>query len=151
MLNKGDYLKVVLVDDDADDRTLFEEVFSELKINSSLNLFQNGLEAMDYFNEPQTDVPDLIFLDLNMPIMGGIETLEHLRRSAKYKSVPIAIYSTSSSERDIEDTLVRGANIYITKPSDYKKLQKVLDEVLKVNWQYSTSQLRLENFVMIIE
>jgi CheY-like chemotaxis protein len=151
MLEKGDRLNVILVDDDADDRMLFEEAFSELKIESALFLFQNGLELLNYLYSPETAVPDLIFLDLNMPIMGGMETLENIKRSEKYANVPLAIYSTSSHERDIEDTLARGANIYITKPTDYNKLKKTLDEVLKIQWQYSTSHLRLENFVMVIE
>ena len=151
MLEKGDRLKVILVDDDPDDRMLFEEAFSELRIESSLFLFQNGLELLDYLYSPETSVPDLIFLDLNMPIMGGMETLENIKRSEKYSNVPIAIYSTSSHERDIEDTFARGANIYITKPTDYNKLKRTLDEVLKIQWQYSAGELLFDNFVMRIE
>lgn len=151
MLEKGDRLKVILVDDDPDDRMLFEEAFSELRIESALFLFQNGLELLNHLYSPEAAVPDLIFLDLNMPIMGGMETLENIKQSEKYSKVPIAIYSTSSHESDIEDTLARGANIYITKPADYHKLKKTLDEVLKIQWQYSTSHLKLENFVMVIE
>lgn len=151
MLEKGDKLNVILVDDDPDDRMLFEEVFSELRIQSSLFLFQNGLEFLTYLDRPQTPIPDLIFLDLNMPIMGGIETLEHIKRSEKYSNVPIAIYSTSSSDRDIEDTLTRGANVYITKPTDYTKLKRVLDEVLKIQWQYLSGAMILDNFVMRID
>lgn len=150
MLDKGDKLKVILVDDDSDDQMLFKEVFSEIKIGSSLDLFKNGLEFLNHLDKPDTVVPDLIFLDLNMPIMGGIETLEHVRRSHKYSNVPIAIYSTSNQEKDIENTLARGANIYITKPSDYNKLKRTLEDVLKIQWQYSTSHLKFENFVMVI-
>jgi len=151
MLEKGDKLNVILVDDDPDDRMLFEEVFSELRIQSSLFLFQNGLEFLAYLDRPQAPIPDLIFLDLNMPIMGGIEALEHIKRSEKYSNVPIAIYSTSSSDKDIEESLARGANVYITKPTDYGKLKRILGEVLKIQWQYLSGAMLLDNFVMRID
>lgn len=151
MLDKGKRLKVILVDDDSDDRMLFEEAFTGLKIESNFNMFQNGVELLAYLNSDETDAPDLIFLDLNMPIMGGIETLEHIRKSEKYSRVPIAIYSTSNSDYDIQETLVKGANVYIVKPSSFDKLKKTLDELLKIQWQYSSGGLLLENFVMVIE
>lgn len=140
---------IILVDDDSDDRMLFEEVFSELKLKSKLLTFKNGLEAINYFERADTAVPHVIFLDLNMPIMGGLEVLEILRRTEKYKFVPIAIYSTSSAEKDIEETLVNGANIYITKPNDYDKLKDVMNSVLKMQWQYHNSSLSISTFVMV--
>jgi len=140
---------IILVDDDSDDRMLFEEVFSELKLKSKLLTFKNGLEAINYFERADTAVPHVIFLDLNMPIMGGLEVLEILRRTEKYKFVPIAIYSTSSAEKDIEETLVSGANIYITKPNDYDKLKDVMNSVLKMQWQYHNSSLSISTFVMV--
>lgn len=142
-------MTVVLVDDDADDRMLFEEVFAELKIKSNLLLFENGLKALKHFDKSDFRVPHIIFLDLNMPIVNGIEVLEALRRTSKYRDVPIAIYSTSSAQKDIEETLVAGANIYITKPTDYNKLKMVLESVLKMQWQYNTSPLSRDNFVMV--
>lgn len=151
MLEKERKLRVVLVDDDADDRALFEEAFSESRIGSSLSLFRNGAEFVDYLDLRGTDVPDIVFLDLNMPLMGGMETLRQVRSSTKYGKVPIAIYSTSGNEKDITETLALGANIYIVKPNDFRKLQRTLDHVLRVQWQYATSALSLENFVMVIE
>lgn len=74
-------MNAILVDDDSDDRMLFEEVFSELKMQSDLFLFENGSKAINYFEQPDTTVPHLIFLDLNMPFMGGLEVLEILRRT----------------------------------------------------------------------
>jgi len=149
-MESKDRITVVLVDDDSDDRLIFEDAFSKLKIKSNLVQFQNGLEAIQYFEKEDTKVPHIIFLDLNMPIMTGIEALQILRKDKKYRNVPIAIYSTSNAESDKEATLVSGANIYITKPNDYSKLKQVLESVMKIQWQYNSSELRMDTFVMVL-
>ena len=83
-----------------------------------------------------------------MPIMNGIECLKVIKKNKKWKDIVIAIYSTSSSEKDIEDTFVLGANIYIKKPSDFNSLKKVLSDVVTINWQYHTNGLNKENFLL---
>ena len=65
-----------------------------------------------------------MFLDLNMPIMNGFECLEAIRSTPHLKDLLVAIYSTSSAERDIEETFEKGANIYIKKPSSFNELKK---------------------------
>ena len=64
------------------------------------------------------------------------------------QDIAIAIYSTSSSAQDIEDTFVQGANVYIKKPNDFKTLKKILGEIIKVNWQYRTSELNRDNYLL---
>ncbi|MDT4805281.1 hypothetical protein D3C87_143070 [compost metagenome] len=142
-------LKICLVDDDKDDRETFQDAFNELNSDSVLMTFKNGLEAIDYLNTIE-DVPDIIFLDLNMPIMGGLETLREIRKNERYKLLSVVIYSTSSSEKDIEETLVAGANIYITKPTNFRVLKDTLTKVMKMNWQYRASELDKNNFVLVI-
>ncbi|RKS21747.1 response regulator receiver domain-containing protein [Flavobacterium endophyticum] len=142
-------LRICLVDDDKDDRETFQDAFNELNSDNVLMTFKNGLEAIDYLNAIE-DVPDIIFLDLNMPIMGGLETLREIRKNERYKLLSVVIYSTSSSEKDIEETLVAGANIYITKPTNYRVLKDMLTKVMKMNWQYHTSELDKDTFVFAI-
>ena len=71
-----------------------------------------------------------------------------IKNNERFKDIVIAIYSTSASEDDIEDTFVKGANVYIKKPSDFNTLVKVLSEVITINWQYHTSGLNRENFML---
>ncbi|MCY1234714.1 Chemotaxis protein CheY [compost metagenome] len=142
-------LKICLVDDDKDDREIFQDAFNELNSENDLMTFKNGLEVIDYLNVIE-DVPDIIFLDLNMPIMGGLETLREIRKNERYKLLSVVIYSTSSSEKDIEETLVAGANIYITKPTNFRVLKDTLTKVMKMNWQYRASELDKNNFVLVI-
>lgn len=141
-------LNIALVDDDEDDRFLFKEAIDQIEIKTKLLLFENGQKFMDFLYEPNTILPQVVFLDLNMPVKNGLECLQEIRSTNVLKDLSIAIYSTSSSESDINETFVNGANIYINKPNDFSKLKSVIEKVLQINWQYSTSNLNKENFIM---
>jgi len=143
-----EYILITLADDDEDDRLFFTDAFDELKINTIVNTFKNGSELLDYLEHPDVILPNIIFLDLNMPILNGIECLKKIKKNEKFKDIAIAIYSTSSSEQDVENTFVLGANIYIKKPSDFNDLKKILSEVVTINWQYHTSGLNKDNFLL---
>lgn len=143
-------LKIVLVDDDEDDRGLFNDAIEEIDMNTNLMMFGNGEEFLDYITLPGQLLPHLIFLDLNMPIKNGLQCLTEIRNNERLKDLCVAIYSTSSSEEDIENTFVIGANIYINKPNDFKQLKKAIEKVLKINWQYHTSNLDRDNFLLCI-
>jgi DNA-binding NarL/FixJ family response regulator len=103
---------------------------------------------MDYLNNENALMPNVLFLDLNMPKKSGIECLTEIKACKKMSDIAIAIYSTSASEEDIEKTFVLGANIYIKKPGDFKKLKKVLSDVVSINWQYHTNGLNKDNFLL---
>ena len=83
-----------------------------------------------------------------MPKKNGIECLHEIKQNEKFKDLAISIYSTSSSEEDIENTFVSGANIYIKKPNDFGTLKKILSDVVTINWQYHTSGLNKDNFLL---
>ena len=142
------FMIITLADDDVDDRLFFEDAFDELKINTSVSTCNDGVELMEYLTNPETILPNILFLDLNMPRKNGFECLLEIRADKKFDDIAIAIYSTSSSEDDIENTFVHGANIYIKKPSDFNTLKKVLSEVVTLNWQYHTSGLNKDNFLL---
>jgi CheY-like chemotaxis protein len=144
----NNYIHIILADDDEDDRMLFTDAFDELKIDTKVNTFNDGVELMNYLNSPDAILPNVLFLDLNMPKKNGIECLYEIKSNDKFNDIAIAIYSTSSSEEHIEETFVQGANIYIKKPSDFTTLKKVLSEVVTINWQYHTSGLNKDNFLL---
>jgi len=143
-------INIMLADDDEDDRNFFNDAMKELKIKNNLTIFKDGKDLMDYLNKPDTVLPHILFLDLNMPCKTGNECLKEIRQNPKFKDISIAIYSTSSSERDIENTFIDGANIYIKKPNDFSKLKKVLKEVVNLNWQFHTSGLNKDTFFFSI-
>lgn len=145
-----DSILITLADDDEDDRLFFIDAFEELKINTIVNTVNNGRELLNFLNEPDTILPNIIFLDLNMPILNGIESLKEIKLNEKFKDIVIAIYSTSSSDQDVEDTFVLGANIYIKKPSNFNQLKKALSDIVTINWQYHTNGLNKDNFLLRI-
>ena len=135
-----EYMHIILADDDEDDRLFFTDAFEELKINTKVRTY--------YLNSEDALLPEILFLDLNMPKKNGIECLDEIKNNPKLSNIAVAIYSTSSSEEHIEETFVKGANIYIKKPSDFGALKKVLSDVVTINWQYQTSGLNKDNFLL---
>lgn len=144
---ENDALHVLLADDDEDDRTFFKEALQEIKVKTVVTLVNDGLQLMNYLNQPGNKLPNVIFLDLNMPVKSGLECLREIRKNKRLRDLAVAIYSTSSSDENIEEAFVQGANIYIKKPSDFSMLKNVLEQVINLNWQYHTSGLKKENFL----
>ncbi len=143
-------LHILLADDDELDRLFFTDAFSELKIKTIVQTVKNGIELMKWLNEKDAPLPHLIFLDLNMPIKDGLQCLKEIRSNEKLKDISVAIYSTSNSEKDIEETFLNGANIYITKPSDFNSLKKVLEKAVMTAYQYQKEGMKRENFLLKI-
>ncbi|MBP0903689.1 response regulator [Mariniflexile gromovii] len=141
---------IILADDDEDDRMLFSEALEEISIQTTLSLFKHGQELLDYLFQPNVKLPNLIFLDINMPILNGIQCLTEIRNNSLFKDVFIAMYSTSSSEKDIEDSFQNGASVYINKPSCFNKLCEIVEKTLKVNWHEHTSNLNKDTFLLRI-
>jgi CheY-like chemotaxis protein len=145
---QNDPMKILLADDDEDDRLFFKDAFQEIKIETEVHILNDGVELMDHLTRSGIILPHILFLDLNMPRKSGMDCLLEIKGIDILKEIPIAIYSTSASEQDIEDTFVNGANIYIKKPSDFNTLKKILEEVITINWQYQTSGLNRDNFLL---
>lgn len=142
-------IRILLADDDEDDRLFFKDAIEDLKMDTIVTTVNDGIQLMEYLKEAEV-LPHVVFLDLNMPRKGGIECLQEIRNSKTLKNLSIAIYSTSGSEHDIEETFIKGANVYIKKPNDFNSLKKVLSEVISINWQYHTSGLNKETFLLSI-
>lgn len=141
-------LKILLVDDDEDDRQFFADALESLDMNTDLTELKDGKACIEYLEKKEAACPNLIFLDLNMPIMNGFQCLEKIRENKDLKDVIIAIYSTSSAEKDIEETFNKGANIYIKKPSSFTDLKNSLKQVIKTNWTYHMNDFNRENFLL---
>lgn len=147
---ENEALHILLADDDEDDRIFFKEALQGIRVKTTITLVNDGMQLMNYLNQPGNHLPNVVFLDLNMPGKSGMECLIEIRKNSRLKDLAIAIYSTSSSEEYIEEAFVRGANIYIKKPDDFAVLKVILEQVINLNWQYHTSGLKKENFLLNI-
>jgi DNA-binding response OmpR family regulator len=119
----------LLVDDDDDDKEIFCMAMEETDPSIKCLTANDAMEALKMLKDP-TFVPDYIFLDLNMPLMSGKECLVEIRKQSHLINVPIIIYTTSASQKDIEDTMEAGATSFITKPPQISILAEKLSEVL---------------------
>ena len=145
---KKEPIHVLLADDDEDDRSFFVEALNELKINTVVKVVKDGQELINHLSRSDISLPHVLFLDLNMPFKKGIDCLNEIKKIERLKDIAIAIYSTSGSEKDIEETFIRGANVYIKKPDSFQLLKKILLQVITLNWQYQTSGLNRDNFLL---
>ena len=146
-----DALHILLAEDDDDDRLFFKDAIEEIKVKTVVSMVNDGVELMDFLLNPNVHLPHLVFLDLNMPRKNGMQCLKEIRSNHKLKELSIAVYSTSALEKDIEETFINGANIYIKKPNDFEVLKNILAKVITINWQYHTSGLNKENFLLNIQ
>ena len=143
-------IHILLADDDEGDRLLFKVAFSELKTKTVVRTVNNGIQLMEWLNKKDILLPYLLFLDLNMPPKNGLECLKDIKSNEKLQDVFIAIYSTSDSEKDMEETFRNGANVYITKPNDFNKLKQVLEKAVQTAYTYQDTTLNRENFLLKI-
>ena len=117
------YIKIYMADDDPDDRELFMSALEEVSKDLSLVMFHNGLQLISDLASPSRILPDIIFLDINMPFKNGIESLSDIRSNPLTARIPVIIYSTSNDPDLIAKTRSLGATLYAVKPSDYTKLK----------------------------
>ncbi len=143
-------LHILLADDDESDRLIFREAFAALKIKTIVSTVNNGVQLMERLNSEDNRLPHLIFLDLNMPRKNGLECLKEIKGNERLKDISIAIYSTSDNEKDIEETFLQGANVYITKPDNFNTLKKVLEKAVVSAYQYEDQSMIRENFLLRI-
>lgn len=134
---------ILLADDDPDDRELFTEA-ATLQ-NACVQSVANGMELMQALDQFDP-LPDFILLDLNMPEKNGKECLQEIRKHTRFNDIPVIIYSTSSSHKDIEDTYAMGANLYITKPNSFSGLKATVKSILEIDWS-ARLQTQRESFV----
>ena len=150
MTKDSELMHIILADDDEDDRNFFKQAIKELDLNTKLTVFNTGDTLLDYLESLDSELPHILFLDLNMPCRIDNDCLKEIRNIANLKNLTVAIYSTSNSEKDIHNTFIGGANVYIHKPSDFEVLKSVIREVLKMNWQFHSSGLNKETFLFQI-
>jgi CheY-like chemotaxis protein len=141
-------VKIILTDDDKASQRIFEDALSRIKILADLTTADNGQQLMDKLRDPDEPIPDVIFLDINMPVKDGKECLLEIKSDKNLKHIPTVIYTASDSEKDIEDTYRAGANLYITKPVSFSVLVNIIEKVLTLNWnEYKPKPARQKFFV----
>lgn len=119
---------ILLADDDKDDIEMFCEAMESINENIVCECAENGVRTWELLNEME-DKPQLIFLDINMPVMNGWECLKLIKNDAKYQDIPVIMISTSSYKNDRDKASELGAMGYFVKPNDFNDLKYVLHNI----------------------
>ncbi len=127
---------IMIVDDDLVDAMTIKRAFKDIDVENQIDLVGNGEEALEFLRNPDHEKPCLIFLDLNMPKMNGIEFLKILRQDEELNMIPVIVLTTSKDEHDKIDTFKLGISGYIVKPVDYLQFVEVI-KTIKNYWTYS--------------
>ncbi|MFW8591609.1 response regulator [Glaciecola sp. 2405UD65-10] len=124
---------IIMADDDEDDRLLAQDAMEAAGANYLCHTVADGQELLDflrcegkYESNAINDVPSVILLDLNMPILDGRETLKQLKKDDKLSSIPVVILSTSSADEDVHEGYLLGASSYMVKPTDFGSLVNMM-------------------------
>ena len=126
-------LSVLLVDDDQDDRSLFQDALERINIPVSFKEASGCNEALEKLKEMEELLPDIIFIDLNMPDIDGFKCIEGIKKVALWKNIPIIVYSTSSSSSHIKQAEMMGVTGYLKKPNQFKEFCTKLEGILAMD------------------
>lgn len=123
-------IHILLVEDNEGDILLTTEALEEFKIFNQLSVVRNGKLALDFIQKKEefkdAERPDIIILDINLPLKNGVEVLEVIKSNSETKSIPVVMLTTSSSETDIVKSYANHANAFITKPVDVVDFLKAI-------------------------
>lgn len=129
---------ILMADDDMDDTMLVKSAFREIGIKNDFRSVENGRELLDYLrrygNYADTSLsprPDIILLDLNMPLLSGGEALKEIKASDELRSIPVVVLTTSTEETDIAECYCLGASAYVVKPVEFDKLTDAAKSISK--------------------
>ncbi len=144
VIKKTKILTILLADDDIDDCNFFKEALAKLTLSTNLKTVNDGEELMQLLTNETIDLPNLLFLDINMPRKNGFECLSEIKKNERLKDLPIVIFSTSKSRDNINNAFKIGANIYIRKPCNFNQLMQVIQHAIPIASDkiVSTSQLK---------
>ncbi len=112
---------IMVVEDNEADIFILQEIFNEVGLNEKLSIARNGEEAIDMVLNAE-EMPDIIFLDINLPKKNGFEVLETLKSHPKSQCIPIIMLTTSTARRDIEKAYRLHANSYLSKANSVDEL-----------------------------
>lgn len=135
---------IFYTDDDQDDLDFFTEIVNSIDNNYKIVTYNNGKQLLEALRNPPPAL-HILFLDINMPGMNGLEILKMIRESESYKNLPIVMFSTSTDKETIQKSFEFGANFYVPKSGMFDQLKKSIEYAIKMNWNIFTPTK--DNFV----
>ncbi len=147
---KGRPVSIFLADDNQGDCISFGKVLSEIDLHTRLTFVKNGEQLLQLLGLDPALPPDIIFLDINMPVMNGYECLDEIRRNPQFENVPVVMMSVANDVATVNRAYKHKANLYICKPNSFSKLKSMLQQILAMEWDISPRQVIKSDFYMAL-
>ncbi len=144
-------LDIVLADDDIDDCIFFKQALDELQIPTHLTTMSDGEKLMEYLMDKTTLIPDMLFLDLNMPRKNGFECLAEIKINQKLNQLPVVVFSTFFEQETVNRLYENGAQYFIRKPSGFSQYKNTIQQLVTFISQGNTPEPTMETFVFKIQ
>jgi len=132
----GEPVLILLVEDNDDHAELVMRQMSDHRIANKVSRLVDGQEALEYlfrkgkFEDPETSPrPHVIFLDLRLPKVDGLEVLKSLKESDELRNIPVVVLTTSDRESDVAKAYLNHTNSYVVKPVDYQKFCDLMNDL----------------------
>jgi CheY-like chemotaxis protein len=148
MLSK--LIHILLCDDDLDDCYFFKEALEAISLSTTLTVVHNGEQLMQRLTNRILKLPDVLFLDLNMPRKNGFECLSEIRNNINLTLLPVIIFSTALEHEGVNQLFKNGAQHFIRKPAEFSLLRKVIQQAITLTLQEYHLEPTIENFVIEI-
>jgi CheY-like chemotaxis protein len=148
----AELLSVMLADDDTDDCIFFKAALEKLPISTNLTTVYHGEQLMKLLTEEAVKLPDVLFLDLNMPRKNGFECLEEIKSNEKLELLPVIVFSTSFDQKRVNLLYENGAQYFMCKPAEFLQLKNIIHQGLtRITQDLSGGTIKQpakENFVL---
>jgi CheY-like chemotaxis protein len=145
------HLNVLLADDDSDDCLFFNEALSGSPLSTDLTTVPDGEHLMNLLLNHTYQLPDVLFLDINMPRKNGFECLSEIKQSDKLKFLPVVIFSTSFEQEVVNLLYQNGAQYFMRKPPEFSQFKKIIQQTLLIIAQGNSAQPDREDFVITLK
>lgn len=143
-------LNILLADDDKDDRLFFEMALDALSTQITIETVVDGEKLMEYLAENLKKLPDVLFLDLNMPRKNGFECLIEIRLNKALRKLPVIIFSTSYEQEVVNQLFINGAKYFMRKPAEFSHLKKIIEKTVGLILDKDVPKPSRENFVLTL-
>jgi len=124
-------MRILLIEDDADDIELLQEALKNHAIAFDMEVIKDGKKALDHFRSSSV-APEIIILDLNLPKVHGRELIVEIKTGQTFKHIPLLILTTSSAKEDVEYAYKNGADKYLIKPSTIEKIRETVSIIVQL-------------------
>jgi CheY-like chemotaxis protein len=143
-------ISIFLADDNQGDCITFGKALSEIDLHTRLTFVSNGEQMLQILELNESLPPDIIFLDVNMPVLNGYECLDKIRENFLFENIPVVMMSTANDLATVNRSYEHGASLYICKPNSFPKLKAMIQRILLMEWDIKVRQISENDFYMAL-